>query len=320
MKKLSALLAALLLLQGLTGCALSQPESSPVPIGEADPAQLSEAELRQRIAEADGQDAELCYQELLSRDLFTREDYEALAGLYEQSGQTRQERDCLLKLLLLYPSEDTARRLSEILVSRGPEDSRQAALVGQAVASLRSGETLAVRDLVNSEDWNAAFQDGLRAVEIRSVYTDEEGRMQIRAGYQSTELSYLAADGAFWYFIADREGTSMAAAAYSGGAYNGPVYVEHYDAEDNLLISYTGTLSGNLCVEELLVNYDGTEYTGSLNEDSTTAEKQETSVTNAGGVIYARSGNSYLYQNDAELESFVLDCTLLGLPVYEPWD
>lgn len=312
--------AALLLSVLLSGCALSQPEPTPVPVNEADPVDLNEEQLRERIAGADAEDALLCYGQLQARDLLTQADYEAMAALYEQSGDTQARRETLLKLLLLYPSEETAQALSEILVRRGPEDLRQAALAAQADLCLQGWDAAAMKELAGSKEWNEAFQDGLRAVEIRTVYEGPEGRMQIREGYQLSELSCLAQDGSFWYFRTEPAGTILVSAVYTDGAYNGPVSAELYDGEGELLISYSGTLAGNICTGEIGVSYEGTDYSGEINEDGTTAENQQNSVTKNGGVIYAWSGNSYLYKSGVEQESFILDCTLMGLPVYTSWD
>ncbi len=319
MKKL-LVTAALLLLVLLSGCALTQPEPTPVPVNEADPVDLDEAQLRERIAGADAADALLCYGQLQARDLLTQADYEALAALYEQGGDIAAQREALLKELLLYPSEETAQKLSAILVRRGPEDAKQAALAGQAVELLLNEDALGMKALAGSEAWNEAFQDGLRAVEIRSLYEGDEGRMQLTSSYQLCELSFLAPDGSYRYFRAEPAGTVLASAVYADGAYNGPARTQVYDGEDNALISYDTTLTNNICSGELLIHYQDKDYTGKLNEDGTTASSQEYKITSAGGVIYAWSGSNYLYKDGVEKDSFVLDNTLIGLPLYSPWE
>lgn len=316
MKKLSALLSALLFVFALSACAGQAPAQ---PTVEPTVHQMDEAQLRQKLAElgenGGPEEKKAIYEELLARDAFTEADYEGLAESYGKSGEKQLRRDTLLKLLLLYPTEEHARQLSEIVADRS-EQPVCAALAEEALGCLRGGDAAAMKELVLSEEWNGAFQDGLRAVEIRSVFAGESGLLQVRAGYQETELSYLEPSGSCFYFRTESGGTELASAQYTEGAYNGEMTVNYYDAEGELLISYSGVLANNIFTGELLVTYEEKEFTGSLNEDGTTAEKQENQVE---GLIYARSGNSYLYMADAA-EDMVFDCAAVGLPVYEPWE
>ena len=100
------------------------------------------------------------------------------------------------------------------------------------------------------------------------------------------------------------------------GGYSGAVTVAYSDGEGNPVRAYTGTLQDGICVEEIGIEYQGATYTGKLNADGTTAEEQYPKVAEAGGVVYAYTGDgqSYLYQEDAAQETFRLDAAWLGLP------
>jgi len=76
-----------------------------------------------------------------------------------------------------------------------------------------------------------------------------------------------------------------------------------------------------VCVGQLTVFYQGTEYVGNFREDGSTAEEQLEEVTEQGGVLYAYGpGNkTYLYQENAELVDFRIGPAFLGLPEYEDW-
>lgn len=323
MKNAIALLAALALLLALPACGAPPEEETPQPTQTPTPAEMNADQLHELLDSLQKEDAspeELleCFDELDRRDSLTQSDREALAELYGETGQDQLRREELLRLLLLYPSEGYMEELAEIIALRsGTEADR---LGAETVAHMANGEAAALRDLVNSQAWNEVFQDGLRAVELRSIWTDGTGTLQSRDDYERHELTYLREDGDFWYFITDGEGTTLASALYAEGAYNGPVTVDYLDTAGEPLLRYTGTLANNLCTVELTVTYDGIEYTGALNEDGTAAAPQEADVTGKGGVIYARNGNRYLYKSGVTQEDFVLDCAFLGLPEYTPWE
>lgn len=313
--RLTMFIMALLLT--LASCAM--PGGTNVPATPAPPP--GEAELRERLAglQNDSQAALECYAELEARDALTEADRQARAALYAQGGDTQRQRQELYALLILYPSDDYAQQLSDLLAERdaqGPCGD----LAAQAAALLAGGDGPGMRALVSSEAWNAAFQDGLRAVEIRSRCQTPDGLLQVRAGVGVQELTWFTQDGALYYYHSDSSGSVLASAVYADGGYNGAFTSDYWDAGDAGLISYSGTMAQNVCTGELRVTYKGVTYKGKLNDDGTTAEKQETTVSRKGGVVYARSGSSYLYKENTSKEEFRADCALIGLPLYEVWE
>lgn len=336
MKKLLTYSVLILLVGALASCGI-QDEGEMLVAGGSEqlsskeenktPADMTQEELRKKLEEL-GTDASASvqaqdyYEELLARDAFTEADYVELAGIYAVLGEQDKQRKVLLRLLRLYPSEEYMEQLSAIVVRCSDTDGEYADLLGRVVEYLTQNDAPALKTLVESEEWKDILQDGLSSVEIRTQYSGANGILQIRTGYLDTEITYLMESGLFYYYRTDRTGMIQASASYVNGAYNGAVTVNHFDVEGNLHLIYSGTLADNICVDEIAISYDGSEYIGSLNEDGTTAEKQENKVTEAGGVLYARSkgGNTFLYRENETVDSFCMDCAFLGLPIFEAWE
>lgn len=337
---------ALTMLTSLTITACGQPAGGTAPEGSA-PSQgeglggslssqgegalrqpvLTEQQLREAIAglgqTGDGSDQKREYYELLlSMDVFTESDYIELAQIYGSQGDSEGQRRMLSRVLRLYPSKEYVEQLSEIVVKKTDADEEAASLAESLMSALGQQNLPELKSLVQSEEWLKTMQENISGLGTRTCYQAGGDTLQIFSDCPNVELTWLRSDGEFYYYREREDGSVLGMAAYTNGAYNGEAAVVYYDAEGNVDRSYSGTMAGNVCVDNITVTAGGTEYTGKINDDGTTAEEQYKEVTDQGGVLYAYSadGNSYLYQNGITAEAFKMDFRFLGLPVYEVWE
>lgn len=317
-KRILALLLAAVLLALLTACDGMDNDSTssgPVP-----PAQMEADALRAGLADGGLSDAERqeYYEELLARDLFTEQDYLDLAQLYADAGDAAAQRRMLWQVLHLYPSDAYAERLERLIVERDASSEAAAALVANLKQALEERSASALRMLVASGDWRSIMQEAPEMYATRTRYRDGTLTVQIVSDDFETTVCLLDGEGSYLYGRVNGAGALIAAAQYTGGAYEGEAAVCWFDAENELYKDYAVTLQGNLCVGELTVVYDGVTYTGTLDENGKSQEQQQ---SNANGVVYAYQdgGKKYLYLEDVTAEDFRLDCTAIGLPAAEIW-
>lgn len=287
----------------------------------------SETELRQAIEELGETEEALpqkqeYYERLLSMDVFTEADYVELAGIYGSQGDWERQRRMLSRVLRLYPSREYADQLGAIVVRYNGTDEEISGITDQIKEAFEQQDVTVLIVLTKSEDWLSNMQDDLQGIEMRTQYQTEEDMIQIRSDFPEVEITWQQASGSFYYYKEQEGGFILGMTSYVDGAYNGAVSVRYFDSDGNEVRSYNGTLSENVCVNQITVAADGVEYTGKLNSDGTTAEEQYEAVADQGGVLYAydSTGNTYLYQNNITIEDFKMDCSYLGLPVYVVWE
>ena len=317
-KRVSALILAVLLLVLLAACTETGGDgasSGPIP-----PAQMDTDALRAGLAGGalSAAERQQYYEELLARDLFTEQDYLDLAQLYADAGDTAAQRRMLWQALHLYPSDAYAERLERLIVERDASSAEAAALIASLKQALEERSASALRMLVASGDWRSVMQEAPEMFTTRTRYRDTALTAQIVSDDFETTVCLLDGGGGYLYGRVNEAGALIASAQYTGGAYEGAAAVRWFDAQDELYKDYAVTLQGNVCVGELTVTYDGVTYTGTLDENGKSTEKQQ---TNANGVVYAyqNGGNKYLYLEGVTEEDFRLDCTAIGLPAAEIW-
>lgn len=296
---------------------IETPEPTPAP-------PKTEEELRQAIADSGADEAKLkreYYEQLLGMDVFGEADYVALAQIYADLGEKSLQRDILSKVLRLYPSREYARQVSAIVVEETGENQEMAGLAQGIMEALGQKDMAALRELTAQEDWRRLLQDGMLGIETRTRYRQGEDVLQIAADGARAEITWQGAEGRFCFYQGDETGAILGEAVLKDGVYSGAASVVYSDGEGNILRSYSGTLQEGICVDQISIEYQGVTYQGKLNADGTSAEEQYKKVAEAGGVVYAYSadGKSYLYQENAAVETFRMDAAYLGLPEYEEW-
>lgn len=286
----------------------------------------TETEYRQEIAKLQG-DASAAdtlqeyYEQLLAMDVFTEEDYVALAAIYAEQGRQEQQADMLTRVHKLYPSMEYVEALSELIWKKDSSDTETANLIGQLMELLHAEDAQGISLLVASEEWQSAMQSELVGVVTRTVYTDGNQTVQISSDTFATDILCLSGSGELLSYEGDMQGDRIVKGTWADGSYQGAFSMSNFDAEHSLLSSFHGTMQENICVEELQINYEGTEYTGHFDEQGGTTEEQLAEVNGDGGVIYAysHSGNQYLYMDNSTVDVFRIDADYLGMPVFEAW-
>lgn len=317
-KRILAVLLAALLLAVFTAC--GDRGNDGASSNPASPARMGSDALRAGLSGSALSTAErqAYYEELLARDLFTEQDYLDLAQLYADAGDTAAQRRMLWQVLHLYPSDAYAERLERLIVERDASSEAAAALVGSLKQALEERSASALRLLIASGDWRSVMQEAPEMYATRTRYRDGTMTAQIVSDDFETTVCLLDGGGSYLYARVNAAGALIAAAQYTGGAYEGEAAVYWFDAQNDLYKNYAVTLQGNVCVGALTVVYDGITYTGTLDENGKSKEEQQ---SNANGVVYAyqNGGNGYLYLEGATKEDFRLDCTAIGLPAAEIW-
>lgn len=286
----------------------------------------TEEELRHAIGQAgddkEGLDLKRKYYELLlAMDVFTEADYTALAQVYAGQGEWALQREMLSKVLRLYPSREYAEQLGAIVIQADNTDEKISALAGRIREAFELHSGGAMRELTALEEWRSVLLGEMPGIGSRIRYCEGEDVLQIAADGAYTEITWKSGDGRFYFYRGDETGTVLGEAYLTDGAYQGEASVIYSDPEGNAVRTYNTVLDNNICTERIVISHDGKEYTGKLNSDGTTAEEQYKKVEEAGGVVYAYSGDgkSYLYQENATLETFRMDAAYLGFPEYAEW-
>ncbi|MCM1065205.1 MAG: hypothetical protein NC420_12225 [Eubacterium sp.] len=338
MRKISSVALIITLTVSLfTACGVSgesdgsSQEASTDPVRQENiviPAQMeTEAQLREGLAalrdKPDVQAQRLAfYEELLARDLCREEDYQEMSRLYADMGDTAAQRRMLWWAFRLYPSEEYARQLQELVVQRTADEEQAAGIAMAVKQALSERDAVALRAAIAGDSWQETFQEAPEIYATRTRYTDGELTAQIVSDAYATEVLLLAADGTCLYGRVNDAGSLIASAVYTDGAYNGDAEVCWFDAENTVYKKYQAVLRNDVCVDSIFVEYEGIPYQGTLGEDGATTERQQEKVTEAGGVVYAyqEGGSRYLYQNETTTDTFRMDYLTIGLPHMDIWE
>lgn len=261
------------------------------------------------------------YEKLLAMDVFTEEDYVALAAVYAAQGMQEAQADMLTKAHRLYPSTAHVEALSALIWDKDASDTQVQTLVAQMLEAIEAEDQAAAAALITSEDWQNQLQNELVGVVTKTRYTADGQITHITSDSFSTEVMSLSGDGAFAYFKMDSQGSMLVKATLVDGKYQGDFTMALFDAEGDLLKHYAGTIQNDTCVGELQVTFGGTSYTGTFDEQGHALADQISTVTKDGGVVYAYNKNktAYLYEENVSVDTFIIDSTYLHLPVFKEW-
>lgn len=302
----------------------SEPESAPPAPETFEP--VTEEELRLAIADLADEETvspqkQEYYEKLYAMDLFTEEDYLALAQIYADTGDWKQQRLMLSKVLRLYPNREYAQLLGDIIIRGDSTDEEMTSLAAFLTTALAQQDVPALNGLPQNPAWRQILPAELSGVRTRVQYRGENDVLQIAADGLTTEITWQVNPDSLFYYKSDATGTMLATASREGEAYSGPATVTYFDGTGNMVRSFQGALSGNICVDRFTIHYQGTDYSGRLDETGKTLEEQLKEVTQKGGVCYAYGPGekTYLYQKDTTVEDFRIDAAYLGLPEYAEW-
>lgn len=304
---------------------------------------------------SDNERAILEYEQKLSSGECTAEDYKTLAGLYQQEGYIRKQRDMLEQCRRLYMDEDSFSALQEITVNAAEE--------GGAVLeeAQRLADNISLPEYQNeamamllSPDWMTVMMPRLREGSRNYYLQNTESTLYIKAGYDEagreyTNIWYLTADQKLHYLARSGDLMQMTTASLADGAFQGGFESWLCIASTGDSYHDTGTFENGIVVGDYTSQVSfGTEpvdafvlwstkvdlptetYTGSFDVDGTTTLEQpdQDELKNTSGgtedgtpIVYAYNENKskYLFINKEEgneEEKTVFDAALFGVEAY----
>ena len=261
------------------------------------------------------------YEKLLAMDVFTEEDYVALAAVYAAQGMQEAQADMLTKTHRLYPSTEHIAALSALVWDKDSSDTLTASLVAQMLTAIEAEDQAAAAALTASEDWQNQLQNELVGVVTKTRYTTGGQTTYITSDSFATEVMSLASNGTFAFFQINSQGSTLIQATLVDGSYQGDFIMSLFDAEGDLIHRYAGTLKNDICVGELQITYSGNTYTGEFDEQGHALADQIPFITKEDGVVYAYNKNktAYLYEKNVSVDTFTIDSAYLNLPVFKEW-
>jgi hypothetical protein len=303
----------------LTACQ-SQNESTEMSENTDIPVFQTEDEYRTAIAESGTdikslEEQKVYYETLLAMDCFTEDDYVSLAQIYGNLGEVDNQRSILIKLHRLYPSLEHAQMISDVIVYTDDTDEQVASILRQISETIENSNITAFSQLIESDTWKTTMQDSLTGV-TRKTSNQGETNFFITSDELRTTIQWDNADGIRNCWCMENENVMIVTAAVDDTGFQGIFSFEVYDLEGNQLQGGSGTMKNSICVGEVHFWHNGVTYSGTCNEDGTTAEDQIDELLQNQNVIYAYSedASGYLYAQDTTVEDFRITAEYLGLP------
>lgn len=255
----------------------------------------------------------------VEEDVLSEEDYIKLVKTYEAQGNLTAQREALIELHKHYPSREYVKQISEIVVQKDSSDAQVAGLMDDLMDYLLKDDAGGLRRLVTSDAWKEQMQDDLVGVWRKTEFAGEHMVQVVSDTYTTTAAVLLDTD-TYLYFAVDASGMITAEVGYTDGYFQDDCRISYFNENNVLIRDFAGTLVDNVCVGDFSVTYEEIIYSGTLQENGTTAEEQIEEVTEDGNVIYAYAEDeSFLYEPDADVETFVIDREYLGLPETLVW-
>jgi hypothetical protein len=280
----------------------------------------TEADYRRAIAESGNdvqslEDQKSYYETLLAMDCFTEDDYISLAQIYGLLGDEDNQRSILIKLHRLYPSLEHAELISEVIVHADDADEQVSALLQQFSSIAESTDIASFSALISSETWKSVMQDSLVGVTRQTSYQGEKDYFITSDSFQTT-LQWDDETGSRVCWRMEDDNVTIVTAKVDETGFQGDFSSVIYDLEGNQIRSVSGTMKDNICVGSIHFWFNGINYSGTCNEDGSTAETQIDEQLQVGNIIYAYSEDSsgYLYAQDTTLSDFHITADYLDLP------
>lgn len=260
------------------------------------------------------------YDALWQMDAFVEEDFDGLSQVYNQLGDIENMRNTLIRKHVYYPSEENIKKINEVVLLKNDSEQEIALLLTDTVGFLEDKTSDNVKSQISSEEWQQLMQDELVGVARKTKYVDEKYELQIVSDKNSTTI-FLLNDSRVVYYKINSAGVIWGTANYENSSYNGEFDICYYGVDGSLVKECRGTFENAVSVGDFEIDYDGTTYIGVLDSEGKVTSKQVEDVTKNGGVVYAynQTGDKYLYQENTDKESFVIDNVYLGFPIYEAW-
>lgn len=345
------MLIGILSVVAFTGCGDGSEESSPVIKDVAEPEVITSQPI---LSETETEI--LNYELKYSTGEFTMEDYQALAGLYQQMGMIRKQRDMLEQSYRLYNDTQAFEALQDITVNL-EEESKEIQSAAQTM--LQNLELAEYRDesinMIQNTEWFTTMMPKLYEGK-RNYFLQQNGEtvLTIQAGYneEGVPFSYV------WYLGADNKVTLLRAetgtvqlidTALAAGSYEGAFESWLLNSQNGELYHEQGTLTKGVCtgdytamvhwgeeatdVYSLWSNRETMEYvtyTGHFDEQGKTTLEQPAEAdleklleggAYAGCTVYAYSeeGKECLFtglEEGAASADYVFDLAFLGVEAY----
>lgn len=292
----------------------------------------------------------VAYEGLYRADGFETADFALLAGLYARAGRYADQRDMLEKEYRLQPAAETMNTLNHLTVT-ATADSQPISDAIAALAAQLAGSDIdsAAVTCCDSSLFELLFPK-LSSGHRRYIYTDQntKGILRIEAGYNSQQTRYVYC----WYDCGDGTAVyigclggsilTVAEGRLTAGSYDGPLSVWCCNAIDGSIINDKITISAGCCqgsiasyvssgnsqktAAELWAARTGAaavEYNGTFNTSGTTAEKQQTAVTGASGIVYAYNKEAtkfiYLTAIGSTAADYIFRPAALGVADFPVW-
>lgn len=271
----------------------------------------------------DKRDMELAleyYGALWQMDAFLEEDFDGLSQAYNQLGNTEMMRETLIRKHTYYPSVDNIELISSTVLIKDTGSEEVSELINETVEYLNEKTYDNVKNQILSEKWQQLMQDDLVGVTRRTKYIGEGYEAQIESDINYTTI-FLIQNNTITYYKLSEAGMVCGTAVWENSNYNGDFDICYYSKEGSLIKKCRGTFVDAIAVGNIEIDYDGSTYLGTLDSEGKVTSEQIEEVTKQGGLVYAysQSGDTYLYKEAADVDTFVIDNTYLGLPLYEQW-
>ena len=298
----------------------------------------------------DGQDKAAlaqAYEALYDIGTFTNADYETLAGLYGELGETVKQRSTLEKRYRLAPDEVSLALLEAVVADPAQDDGAVQQEFSSVERALTDGDDAAVISLLTSSEWASALAPQAN-MGYRRWRSEAGNKTPLRievgldgAGSAYTRLWFGETGVVRCYAVA----ASQALAAQlvrANGTYTGAFTCVSCDASSGTVYQDAGTLTNGLLtgsytsavgvgqatsLSELFSAADSMEkihYSGTFSNEGISAEKQQTAVTGENGAVYAYNADNtkFLYLTFADgttADTAIFDSSKLGIPAFPEW-
>ncbi len=260
------------------------------------------------------------YNVLWQLDAFDEKDFDDLSQVYNQLGDMGGMRDTLIRKHIYYPSEENVELINDIILVKDSSSEELSGLMDMTVECLNDMTNDNVKTYVTSSTWKELMQDDLVGVTRKTKYTGVDYVAQIATDVNSTTI-FLYQDNTVIYYRLSQAGVVWGTAKWENNNYCGEYNISYFDETGSLVKKCRGNFENGVTTGKFEMELDGNIYTGEFDEDGRVTSEQIQEVTSQGGVVYAysQSEDTYLYVEDTDTESFVIDHIYLGLPLYKPW-
>ena len=292
-------------------------EEKTAPKEDTDTKLVTEEDYRNAIASAanDAEKLEL-YGQFAASYRMNADEYIDYAALCEAAGDTFSQRNALLRLYMIDPTEENGQRMSDMTLKiTAADDEKAGELIDSVVGEIKKSEAddfspEGLKAIFLSDEWKKSFYIDNGTFTSHTEYTGNGKTAVVYSDSIETRVT-VTEEGSRYTARMSYDGTDAGIATKGDAAAGDGYFLRRTDNDGVDTVIVNGYTDNGHYVNQLEIKIGDSVYKGTLDKDGKTEEEQPAGL-NGTAYAYTQDRSNYLYAEGTDASSWVADIEEMG--------